>query len=52
MEELEMEIEHSTGAEKEEYERTLKVCREFSYALAEGLVTAEECGEEICFFPA
>lgn len=47
-----MEIEHSTGEKKAEFEHTLTVCKEFSYLLTEGLITAEECGEEIRFFPA
>lgn len=53
MEALRMEIEHASDpGEKAEYERTLKVCEEVAYGLAEGLITAEECGGEIHFFPA
>lgn len=53
MEELEREIECCTDPdEKAEYERTLTVCREVSYALAEGRVTAEEIGGEVFFTAA
>lgn len=50
VEELELEIEScSDPEEKEELERTLSVCREFAYALTEGIVEAVETpdGEKV-----
>lgn len=53
LEELEREIECATDpAEREEYERTLKVCQEFAYGMAEGLITAEEIEGELHFTAA
>lgn len=43
MDDLALEISAcSDPAEKEELERTLKVCREITYGLAEGMIEAEE----------
>jgi hypothetical protein len=53
LEELEREIECATDpAEKEEYERTFTVCREFAYGLAEGMITVEEIEAELHFTTA
>lgn len=46
MEELALEIEHcSDPEEKAEFERTLKVCREMAYAVAEEMIYCTETDE-------
>lgn len=52
IEELELEIDCCHDPEeKAEYERTLDVCRELAYGLAEGMIEAFECDDgEITYF--
>lgn len=46
MEELALEIEHCFDPEeKAELERTLKVCREMAYAVAEGMIYCTEADD-------
>lgn len=53
IDELALEISCcSDPEEKAEFERTLEVCREVSYGLAEGIISCEEDPDgELLYFP-